>query len=111
MAKSNEPFLWTLFGAGGMIAALFLPVTILLTSVGVVTGLVSEEKLWAAVTHPVGRIYLFMIIALPLFHWAHRFRFTLKDIGFKAMDDLLAWLCYGFALAGTIAAGILVFRI
>jgi fumarate reductase subunit D len=111
MAKSNEPFFWGLFAAGGMIAALFLPVTILLTSAGVLSGFVTQEKLWNAITHPLGRLYLFVIITFPLFHFAHRFRFTLKDIGFKSLDSLLAVICYGFAVAGTLAAGYLVLRI
>jgi hypothetical protein len=35
----------------------------------------------------------------------------LKDIGFKALDGLLAVLCYGCAVAGTIAAAYLVIRV
>ena len=111
MAKSNEPFWWGLFAAGGMVAALFLPITIVLTSFGVLTGLVSEDKLWDAVHHPLGRLYLFVIIALPLFHWAHRFRFTLVDLGVKGGREAIAIFCYGSAIVGTLAAAYLVLRV
>ena len=30
-------------------------------------------------SHPLVRLYCFVLISLPLFHWAHRFRFTLVD--------------------------------
>ena len=45
MAKSNEPFWWALFGAGGMVAALFLPATVLVTGIGVAVGSITEQHL------------------------------------------------------------------
>ena len=108
MAKSNEPFLWTLFGAGGMVAALFMPVTILITSVLVMCNAVSPEELRGLYAKPLVRVYLFVLISLPLFHWAHRFRFTLVDLGLKAAKGPIAILCYGSALAGTVIAAVLV---
>jgi fumarate reductase subunit D len=39
---------------------------------------------------------------LPLFHWAHRFRYTLYDgLQLKHLTALIAVLCYGAALVGT----------
>ncbi len=33
----------------------------------------------ALVRSPLARVYLFILCSFPLFHWAHRFRFTLYD--------------------------------
>jgi fumarate reductase subunit D len=107
MAKSNEPFWWALFGAGGMIAALCIPVTILATSIGVAGGWVTEAHLRNLLGNPLVRLYLFLIIAFPLFHWAHRFRFTLVDLGLKPIRGALAVLCYGAAVVGSLLALVL----
>jgi fumarate reductase subunit D len=109
MAKSNEPFWWTLFGAGGMVAALLMPVTILLTSIGVAAGWITEERLWNLLGHPLTKIYLLVLISLPLFHWAHRFRFTLVDLGLKSARSAIAVLCYGSAVVGTLVTLVLLF--
>ncbi len=108
MGKSNEPFWWALFGAGGMIAALFMPITILISSVLVMANVViPEQDLAPLCQKPLVRIYLFMVISLPLFHWAHRFRFTLVDLGLKALKGPIAVLCYGLAITGTLYAAFL----
>lgn len=111
MAKSNEPFWWTLFGAGGMIAALFLPITLLITSILAKANVVRPEKLHELFAHPLVRLYLFVVISLPLFHWAHRFRYTLVDLGLKAVKAPIAVLCYGSAVAGSVAAALLLLGI
>jgi fumarate reductase subunit D len=111
MAKSNEPFWWALFGAGGMIAALFYPVTILITSVLVMANVVTPEWLRLLFSKPLVRVYLFVIISLPLFHWAHRFRFTLVDLGLKGVKGPIAILCYGSAVVGSVLAVLLLLGI
>ena len=110
MAKSNEPFWWAFFGAGGMVAALLMPITILLTSIGVAAGWVTENHLRSLLANPLARLYLFVIISLPLFHWAHRFRFTLVDLGLKSARGIIAVLCYGSAICGTILAAFFLVR-
>ena len=111
MVKSNEPFWWALFGAGGMIAALLLPITIVITSILVMASVVSTDELRVLFTKPVVRVYLFAIISLPLFHWAHRFRFTLVDLGLKSLKAPIAALCYGSAIAGSVVAALLLLGI
>ena len=111
MVKSSEPFWWALFGAGGMIAALLMPITIVITSILVMANVVSAEELRVLFTKPVVRVYLFAIISLPLFHWAHRFRFTLVDLGLKAIKGPIAVLCYGAAITGSVIAALLLLGI
>jgi fumarate reductase subunit D len=55
---------------------------------------------------------LLVVCALSLAHAAHRFRFTLEDgLRLKRYDVLIATVCYGGALAGTLAAGYLLLSI
>ena len=114
MSKSNEPVLWLLFSAGGMISAMGFPM--LLISTGVIlpfelAGEVTFERIHNAVKIPVVKLVLFFVIALPFFHWAHRFRFTLIDIGLKPISFLVSLLCYGGAISGTIVAAFIIWRI
>jgi fumarate reductase subunit D len=108
MAKSNEPFWWALFGAGGMIAALFVPITVIITGFFVANGEVPLDDL---LHKPLVRLYLFILISLPLFHWAHRFRFTLVDLGAKSAKMPIAVACYGTAVVGTVLAALLAIRV
>ena len=102
------PFLWLLFSAGGTIAALLFPVHVFLTGLAFPLGWLAPPgygALRALVGHPLTRLYLFVFVSLPLFHWAHRFRYTLYDgLQLKHLTELIAVLCYGTALAGTAMA-------
>jgi fumarate reductase subunit D len=106
MAKSNEPFVWSLFGAGGMVAALFTPICIIITAILVPLGLIPAVDLFALFGKILVRLFLFVLISLSLFHWAHRFRFTLVDLGLKAVKVPIALVCYVAALAGTLLTAI-----
>ena len=105
MPRSITPFLWLLFSAGGTVAALLFPVHVLFTGLAVPLGWLeapSYESVRGLVRNPVVRLYLFVFISLPLFHWAHRFRYTLYDgLQLKHLTELIAVLCYGTAILGT----------
>jgi fumarate reductase subunit D len=115
MLKRITPLLWLLFSAGGTVAAFFLPVHLLLTGVAFPLGWLEApryESLHRLLMHPVTRLYLIALISLPLFHWAHRFRYTLYDgLQLKHLTVLIAVLCYGTALAGTALAAYLLWSI
>jgi len=117
MAKSNEPIWWSLFSAGGMVAAMILPVLIIITGILVPFGLVDDdplnfERIYTALSQSyLIKLIFFIVITLPLFHWAHRFRFTLVDVGLKSVSTLISILCYGGAIAGTIISAIIFLRI
>ena len=117
MAKSNEPIWWSLFSAGGMVAAMVLPILIIITGILVPFGLAGDdplnfERIHSAVSHPLIKLVFFAVISLPFFHWAHRFRFTLVDVGrLKSVSTFIAILCYGGAIAGTIVAVVILWNI
>src|SRR3984893_13719855 len=116
MAKrSNEPFLWMLFSAGGVVAALLIPIHLLLSGLAFPLGWInapSYDNLLALVRHPLARLYLLVLCTLPLFHWAHRFRYTLYDgLQIKHLNELVNTFCYGGAIAGTAVAAYLIWRI
>jgi fumarate reductase subunit D len=115
MAKSNEPIWWALFSVGGVVAALLVPVHIFLTGIAWPLGIFSENfleysRMQMLFSHRIVRLYCFILISLPLFHWAHRFRFTLVDLGLKSIHTLIAIVCYGAAIAGTIAAAVILWE-
>src|ERR1700747_3162808 len=99
---SNEPFFWVLFSAGGVVAAFLAPVPLFLFGIAIPWGWVSapsHEALRSLVSHPIVRLYLFIFCSLPLFHWAHRFRYTLYDgLQIKHLNALIFTFCYGGAI-------------
>ena len=116
MAKraTLEPLLWLLFSAGGVVAALVIPVLLLLFGLAFPLGLSppSHEHMLAVLGHPLSRVTIFVSCTLLLFHSAHRVRFTLYD-GFqiKHLNELIVLVCYGGVLVGTVAAGYLVWQL
>jgi fumarate reductase subunit D len=113
--RSNEPLSWALFGAGGIVAALLLPIHILLFGLVFPLGLLSSpdyQGLLALVRHPLTRIYLFILCSLPLFHWAHRFRYTVSDgLQVKHLSAPIVVVFYAAAIYGTVLAVYLLWRI
>lgn len=113
--KNNDPFWWTLFGAGGTFAAFFLPVHVALIGLAIPLGLADApayEGLLELVQHPLSRIYLFLLTSLSLFHWAHRFRYTLYDgLMLKHLESYIFVFCYGAAIVGTVIAGIVIWSL
>jgi fumarate reductase subunit D len=113
--RSNEPFLWMLFSGGGVVAAMLIPVHLFLFGVAFPLGWLngpSYQGLLALLRHPFTRLYLFTLCSLPLFHWAHRFRYTLYDgLQIKHLNEIINTFCYGGAILGTVAAGYLLWSI
>ena len=116
MAKQPiEPFLWMLFSAGGMMAALLIPILLFLFGLAFPLGWISppdHAHLLSVLRHPLTRIVLFLLCVLSLFHWAHRFRYTLYDgLQIKQLNELINSLCYGGAIVGSILAGHLLWQV
>ncbi len=111
-ADKNEPFWWAMFSVGGMVAALLVPIHIFLDGLAVPLGLIDAdllgyERMQALIANPFVKIYLSVLIVLPLYHAAHRIRFSLYELGIRKFRLSLAVLCYGGALIGTAALYIL----
>jgi fumarate reductase subunit D len=116
MAKrSNEPFLWLLFSAGGVVSALLIPIHLFLFALAFPLGWLEApdyDYLLSLARHPVTRLYLFVLCMLGLFHWAHRFRYTLYDgLQIKHLNEVINTLCYGGAILGTVIAAWLLLRL
>ncbi|MGW5682247.1 fumarate reductase subunit FrdD [Nonomuraea sp. NPDC003754] len=113
MRRTPEPYLWLLFSAGGVVAALLLPVLVLLFGVLMPLGVLDwpAQARLAALLDPVPvRLALVVVVALCLSHAAHRIRFTSEEIlGIARFDRALAVACYGAAIAGTVVAAVLLF--
>lgn len=104
-----EPFWWSLFGAGGVVAALFFPVLAAIIGLAIPLGWIEApayEHIIKWVEPVISRVVLFFIVVLPLFHWAHRFKFTLIDgLQLQNWSRLLGNLCYGLATLLTLVTG------
>jgi fumarate reductase subunit D len=116
MAKrSNEPFLWALFSAGGVAAAFLIPILLFLFGLAFPLGWLeppSYERTLALVSHPLGRLVLFVLCFLSLFHFAHRFRYALYDgLQIKHLNEVIFFCCYGGAVVGTGLAAYLLWTI
>ena len=104
-----------LFSAGGVLSALLMPSLVFLFGVAFPLGWLSAPSyahLFAVVSHPLTRIALFVLCTLSLFHWAHRFRYTLYDgLQIKHLNEVINLLCYGGAIVGSVAAAYLMLRV
>jgi len=101
-------FWWFMFANGGVIAAIFLPVHILVQGIlgplGIVPVVDRHYDTWVSVLgNPIVKLYLLVVIALPFFHFAHRLRYLLVDLGMPAARSLPAQaIFYGAAIVVTL---------
>ena len=113
--RSIEPLLWTLFSAGGVLAALLMPSLAFLFGLAFPLGWLSppgHEHLLAVLRHPLTRVVLLLLCILSLFHWAHRFRYTLYDgLQIKHLNELVNLLCYGGAIVGSVLMAYLLWQV
>ncbi len=113
--RTLEPLLWLLFSAGGVVAALVIPVLLLLFGLAFPLDWLSPPShahMLAVLGHPLSRVTIFVSCTLLLFHSAHRVRFTLYDgLQIKHLNELILLASYGAVLAGTVAAGYLVLQL
>jgi succinate dehydrogenase subunit D len=108
MKRSMAPIFWLLFGAGGMLAALFGPALVIMTGIAIPTGVglsptgMDYSHAMAFSRHPAGKLVLLTMIALFAWHGAERIYLTLKDMHLGSKLTL-AWFCYSAAGAVTLA--------
>ncbi|WP_063040047.1 fumarate reductase subunit FrdD [Nocardia pseudovaccinii] len=113
--KSLEPLGWLMFSAGGMAAALLMPVLLFLFGLAFPLGWLpapDHAYLLSVLRHPLTRLVLFGLCVLALFHWAHRFRYMLYDgLRLKRFSALIIVACYGVAVIGSGTAAYLLLRV
>jgi len=101
------PLVWLTFSGGGVIAAVFLPVLIVLFGLAFPLGWISppdHDHLHAVVSNWLTRLVLLGLFVPMLVHSAHRFRYTLYDGLQLKRRGLIAFLCYGGAVVGAFAS-------
>lgn len=104
MAKSNKPIFWGLFAAGGTITAFVTPALVLVTLFAAMRfspDMFTYDSLHPFAAHWLGKLIIFGIILLSLWHAAHRLRVTVHDFGLRA-DGIVAVIVYSVAGLGTI---------
>jgi fumarate reductase subunit D len=105
MAKSNKPIVWGPFAAGGTITAFLFPALVLLTliaAIGFTPDLFTYESMRAFAANWLGKLIIFGVITLSLWHAAHRLRVTVHDFGIRS-DLVVATIVYMIAAIGTIS--------
>lgn len=100
---------WGLFAAGGMVAAVLLPVHVLFQGILGPLGVVpvvnrADGTLASALASPLVRLYLGVLLTLPWFHAAHRLRYLLLDLGVHGGRMAIAVACYGAATVASVVA-------
>jgi len=98
-------FWWFMFAQGGVIAAILLPVHIVLNGIlgplGVVRVVTPDNT--TIMSNPIVKLYLLVLIAVPFFHFAHRLRYLLVDLGVPAAKSTPAQVVfYGGAILVTL---------
>jgi len=113
---SSEALWWALFSVGGVMAALFVPAIIFVTGFLLPTSDPDTAtghyvRIHGVVSWWPVRIVLVGVLVFSFFHCAHRVRHTLMDLGLRDQEAALKWLCYGAALAGSVATVVMIWRI
>jgi len=110
-----EPLLWMLFSGGGMASAMLMPALVFLLALAFPLGWIappSYEHLRAVLLHPLARLVFFGVCMLSLFHWAHRFKYTLYDgLQVKHLNEMINLFCYGGAVVGSLVVAYVLYRL
>lgn len=104
-----------LFGTGGFLVAFLFPIHILLYGILIPQGVIPDpgyagtlELLHA----PLTRIYLAALLIFAFWHAFYRIRDTICDaFDVRQLDVVIVSLSYAAALAGTIAAIVLLLEV
>ncbi len=107
LKRTHEPIVWSLFGAGGVLSAMFGPMLILVTTIlvpqGILlpTGTLSYTRVLAFAQWWPGALAILAVVSLFMFHAMHRLCHSLHDFGFHTGRGAQL-VCYGFAALITI---------
>ena len=90
---------WFLFAQGGVLAAILIPVHILVQGIlgplGIVPVVDRHYDTWVKVLgNPIVKLYLLVLIAFSFIHFAHRLRYLLVDVGVPAAKSVPAQVIF-----------------
>jgi fumarate reductase subunit D len=99
----GEAFWWAIFSAGGMVAALLVPIHVIIQGFAIPfwwgpADTFSYERMHALLSHPIAKLYLIVLFSVPVFHCMHRIRHTLYDTGWRAYSTPIMYVSYLGAL-------------
>jgi fumarate reductase subunit D len=111
-----EPLVWLLFGQGILLGTILLTGWLLVVGILAPLGAVPEsalafERAHALASHPIGRLVLLALIALPLWKGAHHLRSLSIDFGGASRDPAIGTLLYGIAALGSLLGIVAVIRL
>lgn len=112
MAIAKKAFAWALFAAGGTVTAFIFPALIglfLMVSAGLVPENLTREGVLAFCGNFFGKLAVFGVLALAMWHAAHRLRVVCHDFGIRN-DAWAARILYFLATIGTVVAAFLMLR-
>jgi fumarate reductase subunit D len=114
--RSNVPVFWLLFGAGGMMAALFGPILVFITGIAVPLGLLlpkdtmSFENMQTFSQNFIGKGFIFAVIFFFSWHAAHRIFHELHGVGIR-QGPVAKLLTYGVASVVTLIGAVILLRL
>jgi fumarate reductase subunit D len=101
-------FWWFMFAQGGVIAAILIPAHVVVQGIlgplGIVPVVDRHYDTWVNLLgNPLVKLYLLVLIAVPFYHFAHRLRYLLVDLGIPAAKSVPAQVVfYGGAVGVTL---------
>lgn len=105
--RSNAPIFWLLFGAGGMLSALFGTMLVFLTGLAAPLGwplgpqFMAYPHALAFAQNWLGKGFIFVVVMLFAWHAVHRIYHSLHDFGIHTGTPAKL-VCYGTAMAITL---------
>jgi fumarate reductase subunit D len=108
--RSNAPIFWLLFGAGGMLSALFGTALVFVSGIATPLGwmgpgFMSYPRMLAFSQQWFAKGFLFAVIMLFAWHAVHRIYHSLHDVGIPTGTPAKL-VCYGLAMAITLVAAV-----
>ena len=93
--RSNEPPVWLMFSAGGMISAICFPVLIFILGVLLPLGLVSPDNIIEFSRTWLGKLVILAVTVFPMWAGMHRVHHGLHDL--KIHFPAGGWVFYGLS--------------
>jgi len=104
MTIAKKAVVWGLFAAGGTLTSFVMPALIvlfLLVAMGNDPAGLQFDQFYAFASSWLGKLCLFVVLFLSLWHAAHRLRVVVHDFGVR-QDKLVARVVYTVAAIGTV---------